>query len=175
DGKALNAEMKPVVYRGEQARLKTDFDPPRITINHVVDGPDTPGGGWLIEMENKLPQKDGKVDGNPDIGFVATLRVGDEGGELGWDPRQLPPKKLEAPAEKKTWFLPEGANVNGVEAKPGEKLVVGTRGLGWYCVLDLPSGKKAIDTDKDFDLWAFREDQFARQNLLREFTSRCKN
>ncbi len=174
DGKALNDELKPVVYRGEEARLKTDFDPPHIVVSRVEDGPDTPGGGWVVEMENKLPKNDGKVDGNPEIGFVATLRVGDEGGELGWDPRQLPPKKLETPGEKKSWFIPAGANVNGIEANVGEKLVVGTRGLGWYCAIKLPA-KGKVDTEKKFDLWSFREDQFARQNLLRAFTSRCRN
>jgi hypothetical protein len=127
-----------------------------------------------IEIENRLPAKDTKVDGTPEIGFVATMRLGDAGGQIGWDPGQLPPKKFETPGERKSWFLPAGANINGVSADAGEKLIVGTRGLGWYCVVELPA-KGTVDTDKKFDLWAFREDQFARQNLLRDFTSRCRN
>ena len=173
-GKALNAELKPVVYRGDEAKNKTDFDPPRVTVTKVEDSEEHPGGGWLVELENRLPKNDPHVDGNPEIGFVATLRLSDAGGDVGWDPRQLPPKKFHDPGEKKTWFIPEGANVNGAEAKSGEELIIGTRGLGWFCSVKLPTKSKPVDTDKSFDSWAFREDQFARQNLLREFTSKCR-
>jgi hypothetical protein len=173
-GKALNDELKPVVYRGEEAKQKTDFLPPRVSVKKVEDSEEHPGGGWVVSLENRLPAKDPHVDGNPDIGFVATLRISDAGGDVGWDPRQLPPKKFHAPGETKEWFIPEGVNVNGAEAKAGEELIVGTRGLGWFCSLKLPSKSKSVDTDKSFDSWAFREDQFARQNLLRDFTDKCR-
>ena len=91
----------------------------------------------MVELKNELPARDANVDGEPEIGFVATLRISDAGGGVGWDPAQLPPKKFEAPGETKTWFIPEGANVNGAEAKQGEDLVIGTRGLGWFTVLNV--------------------------------------
>jgi hypothetical protein len=172
-GKALNAELKPIVYRGQAARTKTDFDPPRMQITYC-DATAEQAAGWLIELENRLPAKDPTIAGTPDIGFVATLRVGEGGGAVGWDPKQLPPKKFETPAEKKTWFLPENANVAGVVAAPGATLTIGTRGLGWFSCIPLPQKGAPVDTDAHFDHWAFREDQFARQNLLRGFTAGCR-
>ena len=175
DGKALNDEMKPIVRIGQEAIDRTDFRPPRVQLKAVADAPETPGGGWLLEIESRMPERDEHVGDKPEIGFVATLRLGDTAGDVGWDPQQLPPKRFEKPHETKTWFIPAGANANGVEAKPGEILLVGTRGLGWYTPLELPAPGKSVDTDKNIDLWHFREDQFARRNLRREFTGKCRN
>ncbi len=174
-GKALNAEMQPVVRVGQEALDRTDFRPPRVQLRAVADSDDTPGGGWLLEVQNRLPPRDEHVGDTPDIGFIATVRLGDLGGDAGWDPQQLPPKRFESDGESKNWFIPADANVNGVVAAAGEVLVVGTRGLGWYCHLKLPKGRKVVDTDADVNLWSFREDQFTRRSLRREFTSRCRN
>lgn len=175
DGAALNAEMKPIVRKGQEAIDRTDFPPPHVKLRAVDDSAETPGGGWLLEVESRMPARDAHVGDTPEIGFVATVRLGDTAGDEGWDPQQIPPKRFETPNEAKSWFIPAGANVNGVEAKQGEVLIVGTRGLGWYTPLTLPAKGKPVDTDKNIDLWHFREDQFARRNLRREFTGKCRN
>jgi hypothetical protein len=166
DGAALNAEIKPVIYRGEEARQRADYDPPQVTVKRVKDSEDHPGGGWVVELTNKLPAQN--ADGQ-DVGFVATLKLGPE----GWDPAKLRPKKFTEPGEAKQWFIPEGESFNGTEAQVGQELILGTRGLGWYVAVPLPA--KSWSSEKSFEDWSYRDDQFHRHKLLRAFTDKCKD
>ncbi len=165
DGAPLNAEIKPVVYHGDEARQRADYDPPEVSVKRVKDSEETPGGGWMIELTNKLPATNA---GGEQIGFVATLKLGPE----GWDPAKLPPKKFSEPGETKRWFLPAGEVVNGAEAAKGQELLIGTRGLGWYLAVPLPA--RAWSSADHFEQWSYRDDQFNRGKLLRAFTDRCR-
>ena len=54
-------------------------------------------------------------------------------------------------------------------------ILIGTRGLGWFLPLELPKTVRSnFDSDKKFEKWRFREDQFSRQKLRRAFTSKCR-
>ncbi|MBK7860800.1 MAG: hypothetical protein IPJ65_19800 [Archangiaceae bacterium] len=168
NGKAINDELKPKTLHGDEARAKSTFDAPGVSVEAVEDGPETPGGGWVVTVKNPLPKEDDRGE----LGFVATLRLGPD----GWDPAVLKPKKLSAQEDTKTWFIPRNSEVNGVAAKTGTKLIIGTRGLGWVGTVALPAKGKSVDAAADFDkAWGFREDQYNRRNLEPEFWSRCRD
>jgi len=119
----------------------------------------------MIEVQNTLPEKDDRGR----LGFVCTLKM----GATGYDPAQLPPKKLQNSDETKSWFLPKAANINGVIAEAGAELVVGTRGLGYYISIPLPKGKQVYSSAKKIEDWRYRDDQYNRRNLMPEFTGKC--
>jgi hypothetical protein len=168
NGRPINDELAPLTYFGRDALAYAPFDPPRAVIEAVGHGPRTPGGGWLITVSNKLPE----ADDLGRLGFITTLKL----GSTGVDVLQLPPKKMTAPGQTNQWFLPRGAEIQGRIAKAGEKLSVGTRGMGWFLDVPLPKEGERIDTATAEGLarWSWRPDQYYRDNLAPEFWSPCR-
>lgn len=169
-GKALNVVAEPKTWRGAIAKSRSTFDAPRLTVVTVKDGPETPGGGWLVKLESRLPEFDN--DGR--LGFVAGAKL------VGADPtsagaKQLAPKKLSFPGDTKSWFVPKDADLGGVTAVAGAELTVATRGLGWFATVALPKPGKTVDSDADDQVWGLREDHYNRGALAPEFVQRVRD
>lgn len=162
-GRPMNDEIRPIVYRGAEANMRAPFDAPRVLVRAVDHSDDNPGGGWIIEMTSNLRA----ADDHGDVGFVGTLKL----GPAGADPVQLPPKKFERRGDRNIWFLPNAAQLGAYSARPGERLLVGTRGLGWFASIPLPGEGAEVDTEQRFDLWGWRPDQYRRDNLAAEFVA----
>ncbi|MBK7861779.1 MAG: hypothetical protein IPJ65_24815 [Archangiaceae bacterium] len=165
-GKPLNDALEPKTYFGAEALARSTYDPPSASVWSVGDAPDTPGGGWVVELENTLPQNDREGM----LGVVATLSLGD----AGWDPALLPPKRFDFPQQAKRWFIPHQSVVNGVTAVAGERLHLGTRGLGWSASVELPARGGKVRSQGDDQFWGFREDQYHRRKLAPAFTNKCR-
>ncbi|MBK7858424.1 MAG: hypothetical protein IPJ65_07335 [Archangiaceae bacterium] len=165
-GKPLNAALEPKTYRGAEAVARSTYNPPNAAVWAVNDSPETPGGGWVVELENTLPQSDERGL----LGVVATVKLGDS----GWDPAVLPPKRFDFPQQAKRWFIPAGAEVNGTKAATGVPLTIGARGLGWSGTFKLPAKGKRVESTQDDQFWGFREDQYHRPKLAPEFTNLCR-
>jgi hypothetical protein len=168
NGRPINDELLPISYVGRDALAYAPFDPPRAVIEAVGHGAKTPGGGWMITVTNKLPE----ADDEGRLGFVTTLKL----GPSGVDVLQLPPKKSTGPGQSNQWFLPRGAEIEGRRAKAGETLSLGTRGMGWFLDVPLPSEGAQIDTATEEGLasWSWRPDQYYRANLAPEFWGPCR-
>ncbi len=167
-GKAINKELKPTLWKGDQARQKSTFDAPKLVVKAVADGKETPGGGFVVELESRLAEF---VD-DERAGFVAAIRLA--GADVDSDAaRQLRPKKLEYPGAKAAWFLPTGTDFGGVKVAAGVDLQVATKGLGWLASVPLPS-KGTVDTDKNDDVWGLREDQESKRMLRQSYVQRIR-
>ncbi|MBK7859428.1 MAG: hypothetical protein IPJ65_12555 [Archangiaceae bacterium] len=187
-GKPLNAELKPITYRGAEALAESDYTPPSIKVQHLAEGP---GGvpGWKVSVTNHLVAafppdfertfppdfvdedlRDQSLASQP-MGFVATLRL----GEGGINKEQMYTKAFKQPGEERTWFIPEGmvataADGRETPAAAGQTLTVGTRGMGVYVRLELPEAGKEVEASRDQpDLYALRPDQVAHSHLTHVF------
>jgi hypothetical protein len=147
----------PDLYRGDKAAAKAPVPAPELTVTSVGDGPDTPGGGWRIELASRMPAADARGA----LGFVGTLKL----GRANKDAQVLPPRKFTGPDQVNTWFLPKGQQVGALVAQPGTELVVGGRGTGWYVAVKLPADGEALTPADLEDRWTFRADQFERERL----------
>jgi hypothetical protein len=167
-GTAINAELKPKLWKGDEARAKSTFDPPRLVVSAVGNTKETPGGGWVIELESRLAEF---VD-DERAGFIAAVRL--SGADMDSDAaKALKPRKLEYPGQKKSWFIPKGQDCGGVSAESGAELQVATKGLGWSASVTLPA-KGAVDSDKNDDVWGLREDQESKRLLRQSFVARLR-
>ncbi|HEY4220763.1 MAG TPA: hypothetical protein VGO62_05455 [Myxococcota bacterium] len=168
NGAAINNELKPTMWKGDAARQKSTFDAPRLLVKAVPDGKDTPGGGFLVEVESRLAEfvEDERA------GFVAAVRLA--GSDMDSPAaKQLKPKKLEYPGAKAVWFIQKGADCGGVAANDGVEVQVATKGLGWSASVPLPS-KGVVDSDKDDALWGLREDQESKRLLRQSYIQRVR-
>lgn len=166
DGKALNDKLVPTTWKGDEARRKATFDAPRLVVKTVPRSKEHPGGGYLVELESKLPEF---VD-DERAGFVAAIRLA--GAKVtSAKAKVLAPQKLEYPGMKVEWFIANGQDCGGVVAEAGAELQVATKGLGWSATVTLP-GRGAVDSDTKEDLWGLREDQESKRLLRQAFTVR---
>jgi hypothetical protein len=169
NGQPLNQSAAPKVWKGAEARSKATFDAPRLRVVAVPDSTETPGGGWRVTLNSALPE----FDKAGRVGFVAGLKL--EGADPASEAaRKLMPRKLSNPGEEKAWFIPDGADLGGVQATTGANLSVATRGLGWFGTVELPPPGKLVDSQKDDSVWGFREDQYNRKLLQPDFVQRYR-
>ena len=167
-GTAINQELKPKVWTGDEAKKRSTFDAPRLQVKVVGDSKDTPGGGYLIELESKLAEF---VD-DERAGFIAAIRLA--GADLNSAAaQQLTPKKLEYPGAKAVWFIPQGADFGPVKANAGVELQVATKGLGWLAAVPLPA-KGTVDSNSNEDVWGLREDQESKRMLRASYVQRLR-
>lgn len=170
EGVPMNERLEPKLWRGAEARARAPFDAPTLRIDPVSDAPDTPGGGWRITLTSELPE----FDDEGRVGFIAAIKL------AGADPasesaKRLGPKKLCFPGDSKSWHVPPGTNLGGVEAREGSEIAISTRGLGWMASARLPSATEFVDSkDAHDDVWALREDQYSRSCLSPAFVQRVR-
>jgi hypothetical protein len=156
NGKAINGELKPIVLSGVEARARATFDAPRFQIVPIE-------GGWELTVENPLPAQD--KDGP--MSMVGTVKILTEG-----EPINLDAKRFVKPGEKKSWRIDRNGAQQDIEA--GARILIGTRGCGWYAIARLPK-KKPLEGSAAAACWRFREDQYHRNQLTPEFTSEVKD
>ncbi len=166
---AINAALKPTLWKGADARQRSTFSAPHMTLTAVDNGPNTPGGGYLVTLTSALPDF---VD-DARAGFIAAIRL------AGADPdapaaRIGAPKKFEHEGQCKSWFLPNGADCGGVTVKAGATLQLATKGLGWQASVTLPT-TGTIDTARDDDVWGLREDQESSRMLRQSYVQRLRD
>ncbi len=166
DGKKkLNDEIKPVTYYAEDALARSTFDPPKVSLSYLKASDELPEGGWRVTVESTFPKKYKKEK----VGAVVSLRL----GETGWDPAMLPPKKITAKGDTKSWVIPKGALVNNMEAQTKTPLHIHIKGSGWHFEIPL-NGRGMVEPTHDKKEIGFREDQHNIRQMRPEFYERCR-
>ena len=160
----------PLVFRGHEAIRESDFDAPRLQVRSVHESAERPAG-FEIEVTSNMPTR----AWNTEVGFIGTLKLQadadadakrvDEARPAGKNVELAPPKPFLAPGATHRWFLPMGADMNGVEVASGKNLQFGTRGLGWFSIVKLPKAGEVIDSVANVDVMRFRPDQVNREMI----------
>jgi hypothetical protein len=184
---AINAKIDPVTYRGADALAESDYPAPDFHVRHVAEGP---GGlpGWAVEVRSRLGDtfpadfpshfpgnfseaslRDKPIAGQP-MGFVATLGLGQDGKNA----EHLAAKALRTHGAERRWFIPEGMVAEGASgqfvAEPGQKLTLGTRGMGLFSSIQLPEPGQSVHVTPDQpEHFALRPDQVAHANMTHAF------
>ena len=156
----------PLVFRGAEAMRESDFDAPRLQVRNVPETKER-SAGFEIEVTSNMPKR----AWNTDVGFIGTVKLqaeadakpADDARPAGKNVELAPPLPFLQPGGKQTWFLPMGADMNGVEVGSGKRLQFGTRGLGWFSILELPMAGQVIDSAADANVMRFRPDQVNRE------------
>lgn len=171
--------IAPVTLRGARARQESDFSSPHLRAEFVPPSLEQPLGGWQISITSRMPAEVNRQA----VGFIGTVQLNAPPGAValdahrppGKDMQIAPPKKFTQPGEEKTWFIPLGHNMNGVVAAAGERVRIGTRGLGWFTEFALPVAGELVDSDTNPEQWGLRTDQVNPDMLTHQYVNQVRD